>query len=234
MPDSPTASSAAASASSPAGAAATVSSQQLGAGGGGSEPAPTGFNQPPTWAQVQVADAATAGPGGTPFVTPQAASVRASAAGTVPPLSLGSGLALAVEPANLQGQPSAGSLGGTPRVSARGVASSRARPVPPPVATAGSVGAGGLPAVAGAGQGGGIHASAGLLPLADAGPALGSPRGAGGPLPAAAGSRLRALNPSLQVAVGGPVSHDFLPSPLPTMPPTSLGAGSGRRPGGLR
>ncbi|KAG2424156.1 hypothetical protein HXX76_014689 [Chlamydomonas incerta] len=232
VPDSPTASSAAASASSPVGAAAAAGPQQQGAAGGGSDSAPTGFNQPPTWAQVQVADAATAGPGGTPFVTPQAAAVRGSAASTVPPLSLGSGLALAVEPANLLGQPSAGSLGGTPRVSARGAPSARARAVPPPVVAGGAVGTGGLPAV------GGAVSVSGLSPLAESssgvGPGQGSPRGAGGPLPAAPGHRLRALNPSLQVAVGGPVSHDFLPSPLPIMPPTSLGAGSGRRPGGLR
>ncbi|KAG2430296.1 hypothetical protein HYH02_013774 [Chlamydomonas schloesseri] len=258
LPDSPTASSAAASISSPSGAAAAAAAsqqqqqQQGAAGGSGSEPAPTGFNHPPTWAQVQVADAATAGPGGTPFVTPQAAAARGPAgvaASGVPLLSLGGGvaLALAVEPANLVGQPSAASLGAgsTPRVSARAAVSARSRagPLPLPGIGGAAVGAGGLPAVVGAGQAGGVGAAAGLSGLSllsepssgAVGQAHGSPRAGAGPLPAAGGSRLRAVNPNLQVAVGGPVSrHDFLPSPLPVMPPSSLGAGSGRRPGGLR
>lgn len=115
-------------------------------------PGPTGFYEPPTWAQLQTLDAATAGPGGTPFL------VGAQSSGTE--ADRGSAVGermLLVEPANLYGQASTTSFnsGASGRANRRniaggGTASAALRvAVPPPmVAWASGGGNGALPPLA--------------------------------------------------------------------------------------
>ncbi|GIL91924.1 hypothetical protein Vretimale_18626 [Volvox reticuliferus] len=94
----------------------------LGSGGTAASPpaaASTGYHDPPVWAQVQTMDAATAGPGGTPYSAALAAAQAAGGGGGADGATDGGGgggvpmaLTLAIEPANLYSQSSAASLGG--------------------------------------------------------------------------------------------------------------------------